>query len=80
MIEKKVLINTIDKVTNFVFYFSAFAEGVTVRSGEITVDGKSILGLMSLDLSRVLTVYIEPIDEKSARRFEACIEEFEVKE
>lgn len=51
-----VKLNTIDKVKNFVNITSRFDDAIDVSTGRFMVDGKSILGLFSLDLSKPLQV------------------------
>lgn len=54
----KVLINTIDKVKDFVRDTSQFDADMDLISGRYVIDAKSILGLFSLDLSKPLTLEI----------------------
>ena len=54
----KVLINTIDKVKNFVRDTSQFDADMDLISGRYVIDAKSILGLFSLDLSKPLDLEI----------------------
>lgn len=56
--------NSIDTIKTFVNVNSLSKCKVTVTSGTYVVDGKSILGLFSLDLSSEFTVKIEYEDEK----------------
>ena len=56
--------NSIDTIKAFVDVNAMSKCKVTVISGTYVVDGKSILGLFSLDLSRGFTVKIEYEDEK----------------
>lgn len=54
----KVLINTIDKVKDFVRDTSQFDADMDLISGRYVIDAKSILGLFSLDLSNPLDLEI----------------------
>lgn len=54
----KVLINTIDKVKDFVRDTSQFDADMDLISGRYVIDAKSILGLFSLDLSKPLELEI----------------------
>lgn len=54
----KVLINTIDKVKNFVRDTSQFDADMDLISGRYVIDAKSILGLFSLDLAKPLDLEI----------------------
>ncbi len=53
-----VLLNTIDKVRNFVTAVSPFSGELDLKSGRYTVDAKSIMGIFSLDLSRPMDLLI----------------------
>lgn len=59
-----VLINTIDKVREFVSIVSTFNADMDVVSGKYTINAKSILGLFSLDLSRPVRLDIEGTPEE----------------
>ena len=50
----KVKFNTFDKVNEFVKITTALESDIFVKSGRYVVDGKSIMGLYSLDLSKTL--------------------------
>lgn len=55
-IAKKIVIDTIPKVKDFVQQTAKFLYEVDVSSGNHTVDGKSLMGLLSLDLSKPVVV------------------------
>ncbi len=59
-----IRLNSIDKVKEFVRVITNFDNDFDVRSGRYTVDGKSILGIFSLDLARPLEldIYGDNID------------------
>ena len=54
--EMKAKVNTMDDIKKFVSYLNQFPNDVDVSSAQYVVDGKSILGVFSLDLERPLTV------------------------
>lgn len=54
--EVKVKINTMEDIKNFVTYLNDFPNDVDVSSAQYVVDGKSILGVFSLDLEKPLSV------------------------
>lgn len=56
MIQFNVLINTIDNIKSFVSITEKQPFDVDVSFGKYTVDGKSIMGLFSLDVSKKLNV------------------------
>ena len=55
-ITKPVLLDTVDKVKDFVKQTAKFLYEVDVSSGNHVADGKSIMGLLSLDLSKPVVV------------------------
>ena len=62
---EKLLIrfNTIEDVRGFVDAASGFRSSVELSVGNHTVDGKSIMGIFSLDLKQTVTACIEGEDE-----------------
>lgn len=59
---RKVLLDTVDRVKEFVRYTSRFMKDAQLMSGRYIVDAKSILGCMSLDLSKPVIVNIHEDD------------------
>ena len=55
----QIKLNTIEDVKTFVDAANKFNGRVTVRNMHYAVDGKSITGIFSIDLSAVLTVEFE---------------------
>lgn len=54
--EMKAKLNTMEDIKDFVFILNEFENDVDVSSAQYVVDGKSILGVFSLDLDKELTV------------------------
>lgn len=54
-----ILLNSIDKVKKFVSITTKFEAEMDLINGRYTIDGKSIMGIFSIDLSKplVLRVY-----------------------
>lgn len=77
MICTKVLLDTIPKVRKFCEITQSFKKDVVVVSGRFRVDGKSLMGLFSLDLSTPVLVHVYEEDEEIARML---FNEFEVSE
>ncbi len=46
-----IRLNAVDKIKSFVARAAAYPGDIFVRNGRFTVDGKSIMGLFSLNLS-----------------------------
>lgn len=71
-----VLLNTIDKVKRFTTITNNFDCEIDVIQGKYIVDGRSIMGIFSLNLTETVTVEIESDDEKEIDRFLEKMEEF----
>ena len=65
----KVLLDSVDKVRRFAHIARSLDTGVYVQSGRFTVDGKSIMGLFSLDLLQALTVEFDDPKEEYEKAF-----------
>lgn len=70
MKEKKILLTSIEEAKRFVTEASRCDFDVDVFYSRFTIDAKSILGVLSLDLARVLTVQMNGENEE----FEAYLE------
>ena len=70
MKEKKILLTSIEEAKRFVTEASRCDFDVDVFYNRFTIDAKSILGVLSLDLARVLTVPMNGENEE----FEAYLE------
>lgn len=68
-----IKLNTIDDVKEFVNVCSKYDVDIDVKQGKFTVDGKSILGIFSLNLMDQLDVYILTQDEIVIRDFKQKI-------
>lgn len=51
-------LKSVRDITEFVNIANRFSGNIDVSSGRNSVDAKSLMGVMSLDLSRTLQVYI----------------------
>lgn len=54
----KIKFNAFDKVHQFVRTTTSFESDIFVKSGRYVIDAKSILGIFSLDLSKVLELEV----------------------
>lgn len=70
MKEKKILLTSIEEAKRFVTEASRCDFDVDVFYNRFTIDAKFILGVLSLDLARVLTVQMNGENEE----FEAYLE------
>lgn len=64
----KINLSDIQKVKDFVAKTQRVAGDVTLQCGRYVVDGKSILGIFSLDLTKPITLLCQ--DEKDYEIFE----------
>ena len=58
--EIQINLNNINDVKNFVTIMQSIPEETILKSGKYVVDAKSIMGVFSLDLSKPITLEIEP--------------------
>ncbi len=56
MLEKKIRLNAVNDVTEFVRAAEQCQYDVDVSYNRVVIDAKSIMGVMSLDLTQTLTV------------------------
>ncbi len=73
-----VNLNRVEDVKTFVGLAGTYGCDIMVKNMErgFTVDGGSIMGMFSLDLSKPVIVHIE--DEKTGRKFKKDVEKFVV--
>lgn len=58
MTKKKILLNTIEAVKDFVNIVTKFDVTIDLVSGRYIVDAKSIMGIFSMDLSHPMELHI----------------------
>ena len=58
----QIMLNSIDKVKNFVNDVARFDSDFDLISGRYVIDAKSIMGIFSLDLSKPITLNIHSTD------------------
>lgn len=73
-----VSLNTINKVKKFSNIANKFDCDIDVLQGKYIVDGRSIMGIFSLNLTETVTVEIESDDKKEIDRFLKKMEEFRI--
>lgn len=73
---KKVLLTDIDSLKEFVNHAMKFTKDITAISGRYVVDGRSIIGLLSLNLSQPITI---EYDEDDAELFDTLMSKFVVR-
>ena len=71
-----IKLNSIEKVKDFVNQVSTFDCDVDIIYGRYVIDGKSIMGIFSLDLTNPVTVMIHTDDYEELKRFFEIMEDF----
>ena len=72
----RINLNNIDDIKKFIKKATSFLSDIDVITDRTVVDGKSILALLSLDLSQDIFVRIISDDITENRKFDAEMEEF----
>ena len=65
MKEAVILLNSIDKVKRFVSVASGFDAEIDLVSGRYVIDGKSFIGIFSMELSEPILLRIHENGEKA---------------
>ncbi len=76
----RIKLNSADQVIRFVAICGKFDDDITVYNGSIQIDGKSLLGMMSVDNRRNFNVRIDTSDCELIAKFKNDMYEFIVKE
>lgn len=72
----KVMLNSIDKVKQFVNVTSKVDRDVFLQSGRYIVDAKSIMGIFSIDLTKPLEMSFEKCSDEERNKYLEKIQEF----
>lgn len=73
-----VSLANIDIVWDFVDYCNKFDEDIDIRSRHFVLDAKSILGVLSLDLSTPKKVNLHSNDKEVCEKFAKCMMKYGV--
>ena len=76
MQEVKIKLSSVNDVNEFVSTISCFDCGFDIDTDRSVVDAKSIMGIFSLDLSKVLSLKIHSSDENEIIKIKGKIEKF----
>ena len=71
-----VLLNTLEKVKNFVAQMSTFDCDIDVLYRRYILDAKSIMSILSVDLMQPLKVVIHSDDYEDLKKFFEIMEDF----
>ena len=71
-----IRLNSIEKVKNFVSRVSTFECDVDIIYGRYVIDGKSMMGIFSLNLMNPITVMILSNNEEDLKNFFEIMEDF----
>ena len=71
-----IRLNSIEKVKDFVNRVSTFNCDVDIIYGRYVIDGTSIMGIFSLDLTNPVTAMIHTDDYEELKRFYEIMEDF----
>lgn len=72
----KVMLNSIDKVKQFVNVTSKVEGDVFLQSGRYIIDAKSIMGIFSIDLTKPLEMSFEKCSDEERNKYLEKIQEF----
>ena len=69
MVKCEVLLNTVDKIADFIKVASRIEEDIDLSKGRYTIDAKSIVALFTLDLNKIAILTIHSDDESLLDNF-----------
>lgn len=72
----KIMLNSIDKVKQFVNVTSKVDGDVFLQSGRYIIDAKSIIGIFSIDLTKPLEMSFEKCSDEERNKYLEKIQEF----
>lgn len=72
----KVMLNSIDKVKQFVNVTSKVDGDVFLQSSRYIIDAKSIMGIFSIDLTKPLEMSFEKCSDEEKNKYLEKIQEF----
>ena len=77
MLKINIKLDTVDKVKEFVKEVTTMECGADLVNGKYRVDAKSILGIFSLDLTKVMTLELE-CNSDDEEKYKVAMEKFAV--
>lgn len=76
----KILLGTLKNANEFVDACEHYKEDINYLHGRFIIDGKSIMGVLSCDISEAAVVEIITDDANTIKKFKKSIEKWIVKE
>ena len=80
IIGRKIKLDSIEKVKKFTSVVLTFENEIDIMQGRYVINGKSLMAIFSLDLTKVLKVLIHDTSLSDFAKFEKVMEEFRVDE
>ena len=78
IIGRKIKLDSIEKVKKFTSVVLTFENEIDIMQGRYVINGKSLMAIFSLDLTKVLKVLIHDTSLSDFAKFEKVMEEFRV--
>lgn len=75
MIKKKIVVHTIADIGKLVTLASKVESDVVISRGKFSVDGKSLMGVMSIDVSQGCIIEYD----EEAKEFDEFVSQFEIR-
>ena len=76
----KILINTLDKAQKFQKEMEKLKSDIDIGTDRYVVNAKSIMGVLSVDITKPLSVKIISGDQEEISLFNKLIEKYRIKE
>ena len=77
MWESTIVLNSIDKVKSFNAALTPIDCEVDLGEGRYVIDGRSIMGIFSLDLSKPLKITVHPENEKALEQAKELVSKYQ---
>lgn len=74
----KIKFSTFENVKKFINHTSNLEHGVLVKKGRYIIDGKSLLGILSLDLTSELEIELVETNDNDVEKFISKMKELEI--
>ena len=74
--ELKIDLSTVNKIKNFVGITTSFDCDFDIVSGRYIIDGKSIMGIFSLDISRPILLKVHALDDIQAEKIKEALKDY----